>query len=87
VVSDAAPASERRQKAGAILMSLSLLDSAAQCLRVEAENRSERKLGQFWASSEDRPGNIFNRSWILQDNLNFRLFDNSAELAPFRRKR
>ena len=35
VVSDAAAASERRQKADAILMSLSLLDSGARGLRVE----------------------------------------------------
>jgi hypothetical protein len=47
VLSDAAVASERRQKADAILMCLSLLDSAAQGLRVEAENRSERRLGQI----------------------------------------
>jgi hypothetical protein len=47
VVNDAAVTSERRQKAGAILMSLSLLDSGARGLRVEAENRSEPKLGQI----------------------------------------
>ena len=47
VVNDAAAASERRQKAGAILMSLSLLDSGARGLRVEAENQSDRKLGQI----------------------------------------
>ena len=47
MVSDAAAAFERRQKPGAILMSLSLLDSVAQGLRVEAENQSDRKLGQI----------------------------------------
>src|SRR5579875_3319205 len=47
VASEAAVASERRQKAGAILMSLSLLDSGARGLRVERENRSKQKLGQI----------------------------------------
>jgi hypothetical protein len=62
VVSEAADASERRQKAGAILMSLSLLDSGARGLRVETENRVERKLGQILGELRKRLGFISNQS-------------------------
>src|SRR3954451_4489039 len=54
---------ERRQKAKAVLICFSLLDAAARGIRVEEENRSERKLGQIAELGPDWEIDPTLRSW------------------------